>query len=251
MDRRQTLISHVDLLSERGLELGPLDKPLVSRSESSLIYYCDYASREALRESSKHDPNVNIDNIPEIDFVVGAIGPDSFGGMKFDYVIASHVIEHVPDVITWLNVLLASLNPGGRIVLAIPDRRYTFDYLRPVSTTGQLLEAMMEQRKRPSAAQIYDGFSKAVDVNSYDLWQSGPYPRSMNPLFTKDTALNLARDVFENGTYRDCHCWVFEHAVFLSIVAELRDLGYLDVHIAHHTPPAYGSNEFHIVFIPR
>ncbi|MEX3900116.1 methyltransferase domain-containing protein [Paraburkholderia sp. BR10954] len=51
--------------------------------------------------------------------------------MKFDYVIASHVIEHVLDLVGWVHSLLAALKHAGRIVLAVPDRRYTFDYVRP------------------------------------------------------------------------------------------------------------------------
>ncbi len=50
--------------------------------------------------------------------------------MPADLLVASHVIEHVPDLITWLREIASVLKPTGQARLAIPDRRYTFDLLR-------------------------------------------------------------------------------------------------------------------------
>jgi SAM-dependent methyltransferase len=249
MDRRKALLSHFDASSEAGLELGPLDKALVPRAQFPLIRYCDYAPREVLREKSKDDPHVDIDNIPEIDFVAPFLTEHTFGNNKFDYVIASHVIEHVPDVIRWLRLLLAALKPGGRIVLAVPDRRYTFDYFRPPSTVGEMIAATLEGRTCPTFAQTYDAFSKAVRVDSWEVWEYGPQPQSYTPIFSRELAMHLAHGVRDRGEYHDCHCWVFDDLTFPGMIRELCDLGLLDARIAFHTTPAEHSNEFHVVLM--
>jgi SAM-dependent methyltransferase len=247
VDRVANLLQFVDVDREIGLEIGPLDKPLVQRVPGRSIYYCDYAPREVLRTKSSADPNVRIDNIPEIDFVTTQIRAEVFGGKTFDYVLASHVIEHVPDMLGWLGQLLLVLNPGGRIVLAVPDRRYTFDYLRPLSTLGQLLEARHEQRTRPVFSQVYDAFGMAAKVDTALCWSQPGYPDALERYYTKDLALRLAEDARDGGGYHDCHCWVFTYESFLDIVAEAQAMGALGARIEASSAPVYGSNEFHVV----
>jgi SAM-dependent methyltransferase len=241
MDRRDRLLAFVDCENECGLEIGPLDKPLVERIPGRRIFYCDYAKRKELCRRSSSDPAVNTDLIPHIDFVASRITAKTFGKLKFDYIIASHVVEHVPDPINWLNSLLSAVLPVGRLILAVPDRRYTFDYTRPLSTAGQLIEAYLEKRTRPTPAQIYDAFSQALSVDTDQLWNRHEPPHVHR--FSKTCALNLAT----GGEYRDCHCWVFTHDSFLSLIYELKSLNILKARVLFHSEPVYGSNEFHIV----
>lgn len=247
MDRRDSLLALVDCDEECGLEIGPLDKAIVVRKPGRRIFYCDYARREDLQSRSSSDPNVDIDNIPDIDFVASRITGETFGSRRFDYVIASHVIEHIPDVISWLNHLLKALNEGGRLVLAVPDRRYTFDYLRPISTAGQLIEAYLEQRSRPAPSQVYDGFSMAVATTSVELWDNPPTSTAMRRLYSRQQAFRLANKVFADGNYQDCHCWVFTHESFLNIIEELNALGVLSTRVIAHSAPSRHANEFHVV----
>jgi len=51
---------------------------------------------------------------------------------KFDYIIAFDAIEHIPNMIDWLNDVHKILKDAGHIFLAIPGKRYTFDILRPI-----------------------------------------------------------------------------------------------------------------------
>jgi SAM-dependent methyltransferase len=247
MDRIEALLSYIDVDHGCGLEIGPLDKAVVKRVPGRQIYYCDYAGAEILRAKSSADPNVNIDLIPEIDFIAPCIKIETFHGIAFDYIIASHVIEHVPDLIGWLNTLTSVLRNGGRIVLAVPDRRYTFDYIRPISTVGELVQAHVERRTKPSFSQVYEGFSRAVKADTIVCWEGSPYNGELEPYYSKDFALRLARDTVDNGAYHDCHCWVFEYESFLKVISELQEIGVLKARIMHHAEPVYGANEFHVV----
>jgi SAM-dependent methyltransferase len=152
-DRSAALLEGVDLDGEVGLEIGPLDKPVVRRKEGRPIYYADYTSREALCAKSADDPNVDVTLIPEIDYLIAGL-PQRLD-RTFDYILASHVIEHVPDLVGWLEALFGWLSPGGRVILAVPDKRYCFDLLRALSTTGQVIEAHLQRRERPGCISTW------------------------------------------------------------------------------------------------
>lgn len=56
-----------------------------------------------------------------------------------DYLVSSHVLEHLPDPLSALHEWHRILKPGGLLYLVVPDKRFTFDAPRPVTTTAHLL----------------------------------------------------------------------------------------------------------------
>jgi hypothetical protein len=94
-DRVSRLLGDIDIDRQTGLEIGPLDKPLVLRVGQRPVFYADYAPREILQRNSSSDPNVDIQAIPEIDYVIQPLPARM--DRSFDYIVASHVAEHVPD----------------------------------------------------------------------------------------------------------------------------------------------------------
>ncbi|MCG8373181.1 MAG: class I SAM-dependent methyltransferase, partial [Balneolales bacterium] len=75
----------------------------------------DHASTEALRAKYRDDSSVDISKIVEVDYIWGNENPfpTKSGQNKFDYVLASHVVEHVPDLIGWLKEIHSVLRVGG------------------------------------------------------------------------------------------------------------------------------------------
>jgi SAM-dependent methyltransferase len=247
-DRSAALLEGVDLDREVGLEIGPLDKPVVRRKEGRPIYYADYTSREALCAKSADDPNVDVTLIPEIDYLIAGL-PIRLD-RTFDYILASHVIEHVPDLVGWLEALFGWLSPGGRVILAVPDKRYCFDLLRALSTTGQVIEAHLQRRERPGFAAIYGGMRAAVHFDLGRAWREDPYRGSLEPMFSPEIAYHTAQRAHETGEHIDCHSWVFTHSSFLQILGELNDRGVLPLRIIRDAAPVSMSNEFHVVLAP-
>lgn len=243
MDRASQLLADIDL-GGTGLEIGPLDKPLVARVPGRRIFYADYAPREKLQSKSANDPNVNTEAIPHIDFIIETLDDYAAISERFDYIVASHVIEHVPDFVGWLERLLAVLQPSGRLVLAIPDKRYTFDYFRSVSTLGDALESYFEKRRRPTFRQVFDGHGEARRVTPAMAWD-GPVSDA-EPYFEQQTVLQWAKDALFNGAYSDCHCWVFTFASFLEMLRGLNDLNVLSAQIVKAIPPQPYTNEFYV-----
>ena len=217
-----------DFAVGRGLEVGPLHRPIVAKSEAE-VHYVDVRSRDELVAHYAGDPHVPADAIPEIDYalivddrtrtLVEAVSP----GAPFDWVVASHVIEHIPDVVGWLAELAEVVVDDGTLVLTIPDRRYCFDVLRPPTTVGQMLVAHAAEDRRPSPAAVFDYFARSVDNDTRELWAGAVpgYDRIIH-------GLEEAQDNFDRalaGDYIDCHVWLFTPDSFLRQMHELRLIG--------------------------
>jgi SAM-dependent methyltransferase len=141
---------------------------------------------------------------------------------KVDDIVAPHVIEHVPDLITWLEELRAVLKPGGEVRLAVPDRRFTFDYLRRETTLADVLNAYIACTRIPLPIAILDFFLNVATVSNIDAWEGRSRPR---PMHSVDQAIAVARDSFENRNYHDVHCWVFTPRSFGHLFAESAEAG--------------------------
>jgi len=241
--RRELLLADVRP-GERGLEIGPLANPLIRRSEGYDVAYADYAPADELRRTSAADPMVDTAAIPEIDFVVRDLADYDPLRECFDYAVASHVIEHVPNLLGWLRAVLGTLRPGGRLILAIPDRRYTFDQLRHTSTLGEVLDSFDAAASRPSLRQVVDATESARRVDVVSAWNGTPDPADR--IFTRDQVLAL-RHRWHTGDYIDVHCWVFTAESFPELCGTLVSLGLLECELRSLTPPEHYWNEFHVV----
>ncbi len=58
---------------------------------------------------------------------------------SLDFLIASHVFEHLHFPLATLRAWYAVLAPGGILLLRVPDKRYTFDHKRPRTPLSHLI----------------------------------------------------------------------------------------------------------------
>lgn len=136
------------------------------------------------------------------------------------------------------------------MILAIPDKRYCFDYLRPLSTAGQVMEAYFERRRGPPFSVIYDRLRNSVHFDTTQAWCEEPYRGPFESIFTPEVAFAVADEARRTGSYIDCHCWVFTHASFMQIINEANIHGVATIRVLRHESPVSGSNEFHVVVAP-
>ncbi|HVF16193.1 MAG TPA: class I SAM-dependent methyltransferase, partial [Steroidobacteraceae bacterium] len=205
--RRDILLRHLRIESQVGLEIGALCNPLVSKSESNgKVVYVDHATREQLRAHYRNDPNVNLDNIVETDLVWGSQKlPELVADQRFDYVIASHVIEHVPNMIGWLRDIATVLHDEGKLSLAIPDKRYTFDLKRELTTLGTLIEYHLQDRRRPSTRDVFDHKSLACPVDLVRIWNDTLDLQTLTPHESLESAWQAAQTNESSNAYCDVH----------------------------------------------
>ena len=156
MDRTARLLSMFDATG-LGLEVGPSYNPLLPKSAGYNVEIFDHADAETLRAKYRD----NASQIEEVDYVSDGRGLlDVIGEPgRYDYIVASHVIEHVADIVRFVQDCETLLKDGGTLVLAVPDKRYCFDTLRPISTVGQALQAFAEKRTRHSPGVVFDHLS--------------------------------------------------------------------------------------------
>ena len=248
---RRIVSDYIDLAQGQGLEIGPLGKPIALRG-SSAVRYVDVKDRDRLVAQFAHDPSVDPDAVPEIDYwLVGEDGTTATlaeaaaAGAPFDWVIASHVVEHVPDVVGWLRDIGDVLVDGGQAFLVVPDRRFCFDARRPSTTVGMALQAHELTDRNPSVRAVYDHFRKAVDISADEAWRGqvfGP-ERAIHPL--SDVVGQVAR--VRDGEYVDAHVWTFTPEWFVELIEDLGELGLIDLTIRDIVPTAEGQLEFYVV----
>ena len=95
--------------------------------------------------------------IPNTSFIwKGQSYKDLVGDLAFNRIVASHVIEHIPDVISWLNWIHEILLPGGQLRLFVPDMRFTWDHNRTPTRLLDILDNHLERRDRPSWGMILE-----------------------------------------------------------------------------------------------
>jgi SAM-dependent methyltransferase len=58
----------------------------------------------------------------------------------YDFLLSSHVLEHISNPIKALREWLRILKPGGLLVLVLPHKERTFDHRRPITPLSHLLE---------------------------------------------------------------------------------------------------------------
>ena len=256
-DRRQRFWDLLDFSVGHGLEVGPLHNATVTRDEGD-VSYVDVMDRDRLVEHYATDPEVPTDAIPEIDFwLIDERGETrtlveaTKAGAPFDWAMASHVIEHVPDIIGWLDELAQIVVDGGRLVLAVPDRRYEFDAHRPPSTVGQMLQAHYSKDQRPAVAAVYDHFSSAVHFDPKGVWK-GELPTFDDRIHPSEQAQHMvARSLA--GEYVDCHVWLFTPDSFVHHLHELRVAGLSSWIVERINPTPLYHLEFQVVLrrLPR
>jgi SAM-dependent methyltransferase len=59
---------------------------------------------------------------------------EGIANAKYDFVLSSHNLEHIANPIKALLNWKRALKPNGFLLLVLPDKHRTFDYLRPLTT---------------------------------------------------------------------------------------------------------------------
>jgi hypothetical protein len=237
MTRKEKLLAGLNIAQSIGAEIGPLHNALVDKSEGS-IFYVDHCDTEALKARWSSDPSVDLGKL-HVDAVWGtrtlkeAIGESAFAReigldkQELDYVVASHVVEHVPDLVTWFVEIEAVLKREGTVRLAVPDKRYTFDYLRRTSSITDVADAFVRKRRVPSGNRVLDFAFNMVHVDCAKAWAREIDRTGLVHGYTLSQALKLAEDAESNGTYHDVHCWVFTPMSFTRLCEDLAKAGLL------------------------
>ena len=231
---------------DRIIEIGPSYAPVAPKAAGWLTHIVDHADQAGLRIKYQ-DAGVPVDRIEPVDTIwdhgpLDQAVPEALHG-RFDRLIASHVVEHLPDPPGFLNAAARLLKPDAEIALAVPDKRFCFDYFRTPSTTGEMIEAYFCRRSSPAPRDLWNHLAYSVTADGALAWPPGvtATPRLMSEF----SQLKALLPSFASGAPAlrdDCHIWRFTPAGFTLVLFELGQLGIIDWHL--HRLEYLGGFEF-------
>lgn len=123
-------------LAGQGIEIGALHNPLQVPATAH-VKYVDRITAEELR---RHYPELADLPLVEIDILDDGETLNRIADDSQDFVIANHFIEHCQNPIQTLKSIFRVLKPNGVLYMGIPDKRYTFDVHRPITSIEHLLQ---------------------------------------------------------------------------------------------------------------
>ena len=236
-----------DISISPGIEIGPRDAPLIYKTDGP-VRYADYADADTIR-SNLHGADIDPARVLDVDIVTGGGSLAARVSDHVDYVVASHVAEHVPDLLGWLIDLHDVLTDGGTLGLAVPDRRFTFDRFRRESTIAEAVEAYLLRATRPSLRQVFDSAWPAVEISVDQAWRNDipDHAGTEHRLARLAPALELVRRLHADPVYNDAHCWVFTPASFLDLLDQAARMDLLPYTLQEFRPTEQGGYEFYAV----
>lgn len=219
--REQILLQGIDKRS-LGLEIGPSHCPVAPKRDGFNVRILDHLDAAGLR-SKYADHDVDVTAIEEVDYVwSGQPLEELVGEDRFAWIIASHVIEHVPDLVGFLNSCERILASDGLLSLAIPDKRYCFDCQRENTALGRVIDVALAKPSNHSPGTAAEYFLKVCRKGDRIAWGEG-HTGDLEPVHGLTDALYAMAQV-RSGHYYDLHEWVFTPDSFRTIIRDLRDL---------------------------
>jgi SAM-dependent methyltransferase len=151
------------------------------------------------------------------------LGP--LASVSFDFLLASHVVEHLANPLGALQAWGRVLRPGGVLVLLLPHRQATFDHRRPVTELAHL-------RADAAAQQTEADLTHLPEIlRLHDL--------SRDP--DAGDAMAFERRSRDNFRHRCLHHHVFDTALALALADEA---GWQIAQLAWRPP-------YHIILVLR
>jgi SAM-dependent methyltransferase len=212
-----------ELLGGRGIEIGALHEPAPLTSQCSVVYI-DRISADTAREFFPElDPAliVSPDHVVDID----AEGLHAFPDGSLDFVVINHVIEHLANPVGAICEIFRTLRSGGRLAIGVPDKNYSFDRPREVTTFEHLLRDWQ------------NGVTAACDEHYLD------YLRAVQPSALSEDDAGIASHLWSIRRRRE-HVHVWTVAAFEDFLRRAFDLLGIDARQLFVSRPETNGAEY-------
>ncbi len=114
-------------------------------------------------------------------FIAEAIDLRSIKNNSYDFLLSSHSLEHTANPIKALKEWRRVIKSNGKLVLILPDKRYTFDLEREYTSFSHLLDDYNEDTSENDITHIeeilskYDEIKGKVPIEEYKKLLSNNY----------------------------------------------------------------------------
>jgi SAM-dependent methyltransferase len=145
-------------LRGEGVEFGALHQPLEVDRRRCVVHYADRLSKEQAEAQFPELRGVFDADVVDPDIIVDLNRSDlsELRSFAFDFFIANDVIEHLANPVRFLANLHDVMKPGAILFLSVPDRDYTFDRDRDLTTAEHLWEEFERDVTTVSTAHMRD-----------------------------------------------------------------------------------------------
>lgn len=246
--RRETIVLPMLDPGGRGLEIGAGYAPMFPKAKGFRVETVDHLGGEDLRRKYR-EIGKDASCVEEVDHVWRGEPLDELVPHHgaYDFIYASNVIEHMPDVLGFINSCDRLLNDKGVAVVVVPDKRFCFDALRPIASTGDIVQAHLERRTRHPEGKVFDQVAYEAQRRGHGIWRR----RTLGPIRLRGD-LEAARNALERASaaseYLDTHGWQFVPSSFRLMLHDLHATGLTPMkEVAFHDPRGQG-HEFFISF---
>ena len=123
-----------------GIEIGALNSPLVVPWRARV----KYVDRLRIGELRVHYPELKRCALIDPDIIDDGERLDKIDSRSQDFLIANHLLEHCENPIGAIESFLRVLKKDGILYLAVPDKRFTFDNDRPITTLKHIIKDHIE-----------------------------------------------------------------------------------------------------------
>jgi SAM-dependent methyltransferase len=204
---RRELATH--FLFGEGLEIGPLHQPLEMPSQAR----ARYVDRMQVDDLRREYPELREWNLTQVDIVDDGESLSTIAAESQDFIVANHFLEHCENPIRTIETHLGKLKPGGILFYAVPDKRFTFDFRRPVTPLAHMVDDY-ERGPEQSRGAHYDEWTRLV------IDRESPVADQNDLGALEEWAAQKAREL-EEAKY-SIHMHVWTQAEFLDLILDCR-----------------------------
>lgn len=259
MDERVLFVESIISNPEsRILEIGPLNRPIATKEKYPNVYYCDIRATEEIKELYTGNDylkstgiTIDIDTIVNVDYVVSGSYQETFMGIeKFDYIIVSHVMEHMEDIIGFLQDIYKIMSSDGKLCIIYPDKRYCFDHFRVEASFRDAYDVFARGIQEVSRMTL-DFFYNVVDENdAVRYWAD----RSLGDLFPC-VSIDMAKKNYDLSLQKkkipDVHYWLFSDRGFLKFLYDCLRAELISFTCEKFIPTQVNSQQFMVALGKR
>lgn len=222
------------LENKPGVEMSPGAAPMLDKGRFDVEY---------LDKVDHMGPSgTYLDGAPvQVDIVLGdRLIDEVLEHGRYYYLVSSHVIEHVPDFIQFFKSAARVLVDGGKLLMWVPDKRYTFDLLRTETEIRDIISAHEMKLRNPSRAMVHDFYTYVDFSTSTDAaWRGDHVPK---PTYDPAEAARIA--LAADLSTVDVHCFAFTPGNMRRLLAYVAEFHMPAMRVLCVTETQPGTNEF-------
>lgn len=154
----------VTWLSGNGIEIGALNSPLPVPTAVRVTYLDRMNNKELLCQY----PELSEKLLVPVDLVDDGETLPTIADGSQDFIIANHLLEHCENPIGALKAWLRVLKTGGIAYIAVPDKRFTFDFRRKTTDWAHVYRDYRMGPERPRKLHYMDWVKNIMELDDGD-----------------------------------------------------------------------------------